>query len=278
METEGSMNDPTPTLIDTRIGEHMRRLARDLAWHTYSDLDVSDLRDRIVDILVSTFPAPTGATPCPSSSPASSSPSASSPSSGSSPQPTSPTLPASDGTVDAAFVAANAGEYEFVRESNGCETLVGNVYVSDGRDYVTFKAKDGSPLGTWHGYEKHIEDGSRFRLIPTPATSVEGEPVNPFALGADQDGRTRWKGWEAAADAWRTHLTRTLASRDAEIAKLQAELAAVRGERDAMKPVIDSVNRWQDHYCDMPASTPFTADMEIEILRYRQHAAKGGGK
>lgn len=128
-----------------------------------------------------------------------------------------PPAPSKPESVDAAYMAANAGEY---RNDEG------ETFRSDGRGSVTVTLCDGRQK-QWVGVHLHqAEPATRFRPLPpaTPASKpespapspVEGEPKFPYQDAAYPD---RIKGWKCADKAWRAHT-----------ASLRSSLAAARAE------------------------------------------------
>lgn len=92
--------------------------------------------------------------------------------------------PASDGTVDAAFVAANAGEYD---GDNG------NKYRSDGAGSVLVVSRDtGAVACQWRGADRHA--ATRFLPLPKPEskpareTLTFGKPGDPIICTFHLDG------------------------------------------------------------------------------------------
>lgn len=62
-----------------------------------------------------------------------------------------------------------------------------------------------------------------------------------------------------------------------------AQLSALRAERDAMRPVVEAAERWQDHFAPMKVTVPASANLELEVLRYRSlslpaKSEKGGAQ
>lgn len=119
------------------------------------------------------------------------------------------------GTVDAKYVAENAGEYESVNWTDNSKVR------SDGS---TVWYESGSRRGGADFARAHII--SRFRPLPSPSANPpetpgsSGEPVNQYSTTYRNDlDRERAIGWSQAATAWREYHT--------------AQLSALRAERDA---------------------------------------------
>jgi len=154
-----------------------------------------------------------------------------------------PPLPAKvegDGTVDAAFVAANAGRYTWPSGAHGVGTLSpANHYVSDGNGDVLFFCDHGeTPLGSWDGIRRHMDDGTRFMPRPSVVTplppkdnkcesSSGGEPVNTPCGTIIVVGQASLNNLITLRGKYRDTVAEAEKAKG-EIERLKAELAGVR--------------------------------------------------
>ncbi len=128
--------------------------------------------------------------------------------------------PASDGTVDAAFVAANAGEYD---GDNG------NKYRSDGAGSVLVVSRDtGAVACQWRGADRHA--ATRFLPLPKPESK-------PAAMPGEGERIKRYLPWPQGGMAL---------SDDGDYVKHSdhlSSLAAARAEVERMRAERDEARR-----------------------------------